>query len=410
MKTVLIVDDEELFLASLAEGLSEYSNEFAVVTSPEGEKATAILKSRPIDLVVTDLKMPVMDGLQLIAYMMRNHPPIPVIVMTAFGTADIEGRVGEFDILGYMEKPIDYQLLAEKIRSGLSEPARGQIEGITLFSFLQLLQMEQKTCSLKIQSGENEGFLHFSAGELFNAATGKIEGEEAAYKILSWDDTKIEIISAARKMKNRIHTSLNNLLMKAAQMEDEKSLPPRPDAYASLGAGAQAIRIPGKPLSVEDSEQHEIEQILDRSIFDIHEGKNLTKAAFESETDPGDVRTKLDVTEMLSKIASEIAGFIAASVVDLESGMTLAVRTTRSDFDLAASSSYDSGIVRHEIEAMKALNLKSTLDDIVLTLSDQIHLIKIVPPRSLICLAADRSLTNVAIVRNTVAKHVTSLL
>src|SRR5580693_3421278 len=145
MKTVLIVDDEELFLASLAEGLSAYANEFAVVTSPDGEKAAAVLKSRPIDLVVTDLKMPVMDGLQLIAYMMRNHPPIPVIVMTAFGTPDIEGRVGEFDILGYMEKPIDYQLLAEKIRSGLSEPARGQIEGITLFSFLQLLQMEQKT-------------------------------------------------------------------------------------------------------------------------------------------------------------------------------------------------------------------------------------------------------------------------
>ena len=133
-KTVLIVDDEESFLASLADGLSAYASEFSVVTCRDGEKAKGVLESRRIDLVVTDLKMPVMDGPQLIAHMMRNHPPVPVIVMTAFGTPEIEGRVGEFDVLGYMEKPIDYKVLAEKIRVGLSEPARGQIEGITLFS------------------------------------------------------------------------------------------------------------------------------------------------------------------------------------------------------------------------------------------------------------------------------------
>ena len=405
MKTVLIVDDEELFLASLAEGLSAYANEFTVITSPDGQKAKAVLESRSIDLVVTDLKMPVMDGLQLIAYMMRNYPPIPVIVMTAFGTPDIEGCIGEFDILGYMEKPIDYHSLAEKIRLGLSEPARGQIEGITLFSFLQLLQMEQKTCSLKIQSGENEGFLHFSAGELLNAALGDTEGEEAAYKILSWDDTKIEIISASRKVKKQIQTSLNNLLMTAAQIRDEKSRAAREEAKHELGLAA-AQTAAARAVSTGSGDQDDLESILDQLIAPTN-GQDTSTESVTAGSEQTDAGAK--ITQTLTRIAGEIVGFIGASIVDLESGKTLAVRTTSPDFDLNAASAFESEMVRYEIKAMKALNLKSTLEDILLTLSDQIHLIKIVSDKSFIYLAADRSLTNLAIVRSTVAKHATAL-
>jgi hypothetical protein len=120
--------------------------------------------------------------------------------------------------------------------------------------------------------------------------------------------------------------------------------------------------------------------------------------------------TEKEINEALGKMESEITGFIGASVVDLESGMTLGVRTTRSDFDLTAASAYNSEIVKQKIKAMKALNLKSTLEDILLTLSDQIHLIKIVSPATFVYLAADRSLTNLAIVRSTVNKHATSLV
>ncbi|HEY6328192.1 MAG TPA: hypothetical protein VI756_02565 [Blastocatellia bacterium] len=119
--------------------------------------------------------------------------------------------------------------------------------------------------------------------------------------------------------------------------------------------------------------------------------------------------TDKDIAEALGKMESEINGFIGASVVDLESGMTLGVRSTRPDFDLTAASAYNSEIVKQKLKVMKALNLKSSLEDILLTLSDQIHLIKIVSPTSFIYLAADRSLTNLAIVRSAVAKHAATL-
>src|SRR5689334_2972162 len=119
MKKVLIVDDEELFLASLTEGLSAYADEFAVITATNGKHAIEVLTEQQIDLVVTDLKMPVMDGFQLLAQMVSNYVDVPVIVMTAFGTPDIEDRLTEFNTFGYLEKPIEFQMLADKIRSGL---------------------------------------------------------------------------------------------------------------------------------------------------------------------------------------------------------------------------------------------------------------------------------------------------
>jgi hypothetical protein len=115
------------------------------------------------------------------------------------------------------------------------------------------------------------------------------------------------------------------------------------------------------------------------------------------------------IQDAFERVANEIPGFIAASLVDLESGMTLGARSVRSDFDLTAASAYNSEMVKQKLKIMKALNLKTTLEDMLLTLGDQIHIIKIITPSTFIYLAADRANSNLAIVRNAVAKHSTPL-
>jgi hypothetical protein len=119
--------------------------------------------------------------------------------------------------------------------------------------------------------------------------------------------------------------------------------------------------------------------------------------------------TEKEILETFDKIETELGGFIACSLVDLESGMTLAVRSTRSEFDLAAASAYNSEMVKQKLKTIKALNLKSTLDDMLLTLSDQIHFIKMVTPRTFLYLAADKAGTNLALVRSAVLKHAAAL-
>jgi hypothetical protein len=114
--------------------------------------------------------------------------------------------------------------------------------------------------------------------------------------------------------------------------------------------------------------------------------------------------------DVFGKIENDVTGVIATAVVDLESGMTLAAKSNRPEFDLAVASAYNSELVKQKMKIMRALNLKSSLEDMLLTLTDQFHLIKFLPGgTSFLYLAADRSGTNLAILRNSVGKHVAAL-
>ena len=116
-----------------------------------------------------------------------------------------------------------------------------------------------------------------------------------------------------------------------------------------------------------------------------------------------------ELLDVLDKISVDASGFIAASLVDLESGMTLAVKSSRSDFDLTAASAYNSELVKQKLKIMHALNLRTTFEDMIITLTDQIHLIKMVGKATFLYLAVDKSRSNLAIVRSAVTKHAAAM-
>ena len=120
--------------------------------------------------------------------------------------------------------------------------------------------------------------------------------------------------------------------------------------------------------------------------------------------------TEKQIVEALEKIAADMSGFIAASLVDMESGLTLGAKSHRSDFDLSVASAYNSELVKQKVKIMRALNLKSNLEDMLLTLTDQIHMIKIISPNIFLYLAAERDSTNLAIMRNAVNKQLPALM
>lgn len=116
------------------------------------------------------------------------------------------------------------------------------------------------------------------------------------------------------------------------------------------------------------------------------------------------------MNEVLANIEEDLGGFIAASVVDLESGMTLASTSRRTDFDLDLASAYNSEMVKAKLKTLRVLNLATNLEDMLLTLGDQIHLIKIVSDTTFLYLAAERASTNLALVRTVVARHAAALM
>ncbi len=226
MKTILIVDDEPRLLQSIQAGLKIHQNSFSVKTALNGKEAVSCLSSEQIDLVITDLKMPEMDGFELLAYITSHYPSLPTIVMTAFSTPEIERKIEETS-LKLLEKPIDFDELAQSIFESLEQTNEvGSLTGISLPSFLQLLETERKTCLIEVRSGEHKGYIYFNNGELTSAVFDGTKGDEAVYGMLMFDDIDIRLKKQVkRRFKKTIEKPLLALLMEGMQRKDEKLNP-----------------------------------------------------------------------------------------------------------------------------------------------------------------------------------------
>jgi hypothetical protein len=106
----------------------------------------------------------------------------------------------------------------------------GQIHGISLPSFLQMSEMEGATYTLKVSSGNRCGYLHLEGGSLIGARYETWTGNEAAYRIISWDNAAIQIEAADPQRAKEIHDPLMHVMMESLKIKDEAGAqtPPPP--------------------------------------------------------------------------------------------------------------------------------------------------------------------------------------
>jgi twitching motility two-component system response regulator PilG len=95
------------------------------------------------------------------------------------------------------------------------------VQGLSIGAFLQYIEADRKSWTLKVGAGGRKGHLHFRDGALVDAETGSIRGEPAALRILSWSDIKIEILGECRDREAVITHSNFHLLMEANRLRDE---------------------------------------------------------------------------------------------------------------------------------------------------------------------------------------------
>jgi two-component system NtrC family response regulator len=109
METVLIVDDEKNYPPILSAVLEEEG--FETLTAYSGKEALSVLKSSDVDLVLTDMKMPAMDGIELLERIKEKNPGLPVIMMTAHGTVEKAVEAMQKGAYNYILKPFDNERL-----------------------------------------------------------------------------------------------------------------------------------------------------------------------------------------------------------------------------------------------------------------------------------------------------------
>lgn len=214
---VLIVDDEEDILWGLSGELSRQGLE--VMTASKGTEALDLLKKGKVDFLITDIRMPDISGVELLLKARELHPELKVIVMTAYGSEDIKNEVMRKGAISYLEKPFDFEQLLNLLKE--KEKEKGTLAEWELTEVLQLLSMEGKTATIKVDTSEGEGQIVMVEGEIYDSQLGKLRGEEAFIKILGHVSAPFQVSWEVEKPEKTIEKPLYALLLEAIAGQEE---------------------------------------------------------------------------------------------------------------------------------------------------------------------------------------------
>ncbi len=222
---ILLVDDETDFLTATARIISSLGYEVECAVS--GDEALVMYKDSSCDLLITDLKMPVMDGFELIHKIRAINSTQRIIVSTAmhsqvvpwnkrFARSDTPGEGVEMSTINFLLKPFSKKTLATAIektlmgemfwpgcevftnKAGRKMPAtpagdEDYHEPLDCFYFIDLYHIWRNSVSLNVTKDDLAGTIYIKEGEVIHAETDALTGEEALEEILSWKEPLIKL-------------------------------------------------------------------------------------------------------------------------------------------------------------------------------------------------------------------------
>ena len=341
-RIALIVDDEPLFVLSVSEALHAAAPALEVVTARDGAEALEILDRQTVDVVVTDVQMPRLDGFGLISEIIERGLDVSVIMMTAYGRPTLRERDRLALVIECVEKPIDLDDLLEVLAQVIRLRQTRQLRAVSLRGLLQLLELERGDAAIRVQDGARVAWLHVAAGRLVAARLGLSQGPGIARTALAWPEPQLEVHLLPREHAPHFDAELSALL----------STPTPTPITTNAG-----------PQTPEEYRQMNTKQSLEQ--------------------------------------IGQIQGALGASLVDFESGMTLG--TVGAGLDLEIASAGNMEVMRAKRRVMKELGISGGIEDILITLETQYHIIRPVGDAMFLYLALRRSDGNLAMARRKLA-------
>jgi DNA-binding NarL/FixJ family response regulator len=233
---ILFLDDEPAWLEVVRETLAQLPSQPEIRTASSGIRAVALLDSEPIRLMICDLKMPKMDGLQVLAIVRRRFPELRTVVLTALEDEEFRSRAYALGVdLFWLKTDMHQnpQMFLDCIESLLGRDLETGFRGIQSKSLMDIIQMEclsRSSTVLRITRGPLVAKLWIQDGELIDAEAEGARGEVAFQRLLAWKAGTFENLSAEPKRERTIFKSVNALLLESAQNIDEAAQPAEPDS------------------------------------------------------------------------------------------------------------------------------------------------------------------------------------
>ncbi|HTR43755.1 MAG TPA: response regulator [Pseudomonadales bacterium] len=225
---ILILDDEADWLEMCREMLAQLPSQPEIRTASTGAHAVAQLDAEPFRLLICDLKMPRIDGLQVLAIVRRRFPDLRTVVLTALEDEEFRSRAYALGVdLFWLKSDMqqNMKMFLDCLESLLGRDMAGGFRGIQNKSLMDIIQMEclsRNSTLLRLTRGPLVAKIWIQDGELFDAEVQGVSGETAFHKILNWKSGTFENLPPELGRPRAIEKSVNQLLLESAQSFDEQ--------------------------------------------------------------------------------------------------------------------------------------------------------------------------------------------
>jgi CheY-like chemotaxis protein len=246
-KQVLLVDDEASFLSGAREIFGALSKgSWDIHTALNHAQALAHLEKHRVDLIVLDIGMPVVDGIQFLRLLNRAHPGQQVVILTGQGTEAKRQECLANGALLFLEKPVGsggYEAIFAAIDPLATAPSaqgfRGVMRQVGLQEVLQMECLGMKSSILEIFTGKVRGRIFICDGAVIHADQGTLQGEVALYSLLALRGGEFNLRPFTEPPQRTIQGQWEFLLMEAARLQDEKA--------QEAGAAPEPVAFPQPP-------------------------------------------------------------------------------------------------------------------------------------------------------------------
>jgi CheY-like chemotaxis protein len=224
---ILLVDDSveftDIFKAHL---VGKRDPSWIVHTADTYAVALNCLKANPVNLVVLDITMPVMDGLQLLTMVKRSYPSVPVVLLSGLVTPEHRDYALQHGAALVLNKLDGFDNIYPALEATAEMPVdgfKGIVRQVGLTELLQLECLGRKSSVLEIKGADATGRIYISEGSIIHAEAGDVFGEKALARLFGLKGGEFHLKAFTQPARRTIEGQWEALLMDAAQTSDEQA-------------------------------------------------------------------------------------------------------------------------------------------------------------------------------------------
>src|SRR5438477_1109498 len=210
---ILLVDDEPGLLDLYQQIRAQLPRGPEIHSANSGTRAMAMLEGEPFRLLICDLKMPKMDGLQVLSIVRRKYPQLRTVALTCVSDEQFRSRAYALGVDQFWHKPNTEQeikMFLECLESLLGGEVETGFRGIQSKSLMDIIQLEcisQSSSVLRITNGALAGKIWIQDGEVIDSEAAELSAEPAFQKILSWRNGHFETLPAEPSRPRKVFKS-----------------------------------------------------------------------------------------------------------------------------------------------------------------------------------------------------------